>query len=102
MKMDNPRPTFAYLATALRDKHLRMAYLHAVEPRISGYDEVGVHSSEDSEFLREIWKGDEGGKERVSITAGGHDLETALRYAERDGELIVLGRLYNVHNEREW
>jgi len=94
MKMENPRPTFAYLATALRDKHPRLAYLHAVEPRISGYDEVHSHSSEDNEFLRDIWKGGEGGEERVFITAGGHTRETALRYAEREGELIAFGRLY--------
>ncbi|KAF8124999.1 hypothetical protein EV363DRAFT_1353375 [Boletus edulis] len=28
----DPRPTFAYIATALRDRHPKLAYLHAIEP----------------------------------------------------------------------
>jgi NADPH2 dehydrogenase len=94
MKMPDPRPTFAYLATAVRDKHPRMAYLHVIEPRVSGTADQVEEAGEDNEFLREIWNGGEGGKERTFISAGGHTRETALSAAEQQGGLIAFGRLY--------
>ena len=91
MAMPDPRPTFAYLATALRDKHPRMAYLHVVEPRVSGNADTIAPEGANNDFLREIWNGDEG---RVFISAGGHTRETALRTAENKGGLVAFGRLY--------
>ncbi|KAG9317000.1 hypothetical protein JVU11DRAFT_1180 [Chiua virens] len=80
MRMPDPRPTFAYLTTALRDKHPKLAYLH--------------DSIESTEFLREIWNSGEGGEEQVFISAGGYTRETAMRTAEDKGGLIAFGRLY--------
>jgi len=94
MKMEDPRPTFAYLATALRDKHPRMAYFHAVEPRVAGSQDVVPKPGEDNDFLRKIWNGGECGEERVFITAGGYTRETALRTAEEKGGLVAFGRLF--------
>lgn len=96
MKMSNPRPTFAYLATALRDKHPKLAYLHVIEPRIAGgRDAVGdADRSEGNDFLRQIWNGGEGGEERILISAGGYTRETALDTAEHKGGLVAFGRLY--------
>ena len=96
MGMPDPRPTFAYLATALRDKHPKLAYLHVIEPRIAGPSDTDIspHSDENNDFLREIWNGGEGGGERVFISAGGYTRETALRTAENKGGLIAFGRLY--------
>ena len=82
MKMPEPRPTFAYLATALRDKHPKLAYLPVVESRV-------IDADEENEFLRDIWNGGEG-KERVFISAGGYARDTALRTAEDEG-LLPLG-----------
>ncbi|KAG6378321.1 hypothetical protein JVT61DRAFT_14043 [Boletus reticuloceps] len=95
MGMPDPRPTFAYLATALRDKHPKLAYLHAVEPRVSGGADADSDSdaAANNDFLREIWGG-EGGEERVFISAGGFSRETALRTAEDREGLIAFGRLY--------
>ncbi|KAF8124962.1 hypothetical protein EV363DRAFT_694602 [Boletus edulis] len=95
MGMPDPRPTFAYLATALRDKHPKLAYLHAVEPRVSGGsdDDSEAAANSNNDFLREIWHG-EGGEERVFISAGGFSRETALRTAEDKEGLIAFGRLY--------
>ncbi|KIJ16019.1 hypothetical protein PAXINDRAFT_99001 [Paxillus involutus ATCC 200175] len=93
MKMPNPRPTFAYLATALRDKHPNLAYLHVTESRVAGNTDVPHTEDESNDFLREIWNGGEGGDKRISIAAGGHTRDTALSTAELGG-LVAFGRLY--------
>ncbi|KIJ08837.1 hypothetical protein PAXINDRAFT_18045 [Paxillus involutus ATCC 200175] len=93
MKMPNPRPTFAYLATALRDKHPNLAYLHVTESRVAGNTDVPHTEDESNDFLREIWNGGEGGDKRISISAGGHTRDTTLSTAELGG-LVAFGRLY--------
>ncbi|KAF9233630.1 hypothetical protein BU15DRAFT_90270 [Melanogaster broomeanus] len=93
MRMPNPNPTFAYLTTALREKHPNMAYIHVTEPRLDQED--GREFDENgNDFLREIWKGGEGGEKRVFISAGGYTRDTALRTAEEKGGLVAFGRLY--------
>ena len=92
--MADPRPTFAYLVTALRDKHPKMAYLHVPEPRVAGNLDVTPTQDENNDFLRQIWNSGDGGAERVFISAGGYIRETALRTAEDKRELIAFGRLY--------
>jgi len=94
MKMPDPRPTFVYLVTALRDKHPKMAYLHVIEPRVTGISDIVPSQGENNDFLRKIWNNGEGGEERIFISAGGHTRETALRTAEDKGGLIAFGRLY--------
>ena len=85
MKMPDPRPTFAYLATALCDKHSKLAYLHVVESRVLGVSDIDASADEENEFLRDIWNGGEGSEERVFISAGGYTRDTALRTAEEKG-----------------
>ena len=94
LRMPDPRPTFTYLATALRDKHPDMAYLHVIEPRLAGNTDAGTKQNENSDFLREIWNSGKGGEERIFISAGGYTRETALRTAEDKGGLVTFGRLY--------
>ncbi|KAF8837215.1 FMN-linked oxidoreductase [Paxillus ammoniavirescens] len=94
MKMPNPRPTFAYLATALRDKHPNMAYLHVTESRVAGNTDIPHTEDESNGFLREIWNSGEGGEKRIFISAGGHTRDTALSTAEELGGLVAFGRLY--------
>ena len=94
MGMPDPRPTFAYLATALRDAHPKLAYLHVVEPRVAGAADRVVIEGENNDFLRAIWKGGESGEERAFIAAGGYTRETALRTADEKGGLVAFGRLY--------
>ncbi|KIJ16031.1 hypothetical protein PAXINDRAFT_168669 [Paxillus involutus ATCC 200175] len=94
MKMPNPRPTFAYLATALRDKHPNMAYLHVIESRPGGDINAPDNGNEASNFLREIWNGGEGGDKRIFISASGYARDTALSTAEELGGLVAFGRLY--------
>ncbi|KAF8837212.1 FMN-linked oxidoreductase [Paxillus ammoniavirescens] len=92
MKMPNPRPTFAYLAMALRDKHPNMAYLHVTESRVD--TDLPNNGDEVNDFLREIWNGGEGGKKRIFISAGGYTRDTALSTAKELGGLVAFGRLY--------
>ena len=94
MKMADPRPTFAYLTTALRDKHLKLAYLHVTEPRVAGNMDIVTIAGEDNDFLREIWNSGEGGEARVFISAGGYTRDTALHTAEEKGGLVAFGRQY--------
>ncbi|KAF8417089.1 hypothetical protein L210DRAFT_3636433 [Boletus edulis BED1] len=84
----NPRPTFGYIVTALRDKHPKLAYLHVIEPRVpAGHSDTdtALNPDENNDFLRDIWNGGEGGEERAFIAAGGHIREKALRTAEDKG-----------------
>lgn len=94
MGMPDPRPTFAYLVTALRDKHPKLAYLHVTEPRVGGDKDAAQPREGNNDFLREIWNTGGGGEERVFISAGGYTRETALRTAEDKGGLIAFGRPY--------
>ncbi|KAG6370476.1 hypothetical protein JVT61DRAFT_11962 [Boletus reticuloceps] len=90
----DPRPTFAYLVTTLRDKHPKMAYLRVAEPRVSASTDINPNLDENNDFLRQIWNGGEGGEERIFISAGIYTHEMALRTAEDKGGLIAFGRPY--------
>ncbi|KAJ8462623.1 hypothetical protein ONZ45_g17870 [Pleurotus djamor] len=93
MRMKDPKPTFKYLVTCIRDTYPKLAYIHVIEPRVHGND-VKPPSEEDdieesNDFIRDIW-GD-----RPLISAGGYTRETALRIAaERQYELVAFGRWF--------
>ena len=36
MRMEDPKPTFAYLVNKISEQHPNLAYLHLVEPRVEG------------------------------------------------------------------
>lgn len=86
--MEDPKPQFIHLVSALRDRHPNLAYLHVVEPRISGGRDQPFNDSESNDFLRAIWK------PRPYISAGGYTRDTALLAAEKDGDLVAFGRFY--------
>lgn len=93
--MKHPQPTFAYLVSCLREAYPRFAYIHVVEPRVSGYLDREVQAGESNDFLRAIWKGpdsEENGS--VYVAAGGYTPEIALKDADEKGDLIVFGRYY--------
>ncbi|KAJ8469849.1 hypothetical protein ONZ45_g16751 [Pleurotus djamor] len=87
MRMVDPRPTFSYLVSELRQRFPNLAYLHVTEPRISdGIAEVEFEvTDEENDFLRDIW-GD-----RPFLSAGGYTRERALKAAD-DGLLVAVGR----------
>lgn len=37
--MDNPIPTFTYFVQQIAEKHPNLAFIHVVEPRVSGSDD---------------------------------------------------------------
>ena len=45
MRMKDPVPHFTYFTTQLKTQHPSLAYLHVVEPRISGIDNSGEEES---------------------------------------------------------
>ncbi|KAF8215693.1 hypothetical protein K438DRAFT_1799187 [Mycena galopus ATCC 62051] len=85
---NDPKPTYAYLTTQLRDHFPELAYLHVVEPRVDGSQTVNVNEEYSNDFIRDIW-GD-----RRLISAGGYTRETAIAAAEEKGDLIAFGRAY--------
>ncbi|KAF5364705.1 hypothetical protein D9758_005564 [Tetrapyrgos nigripes] len=93
MRMKDPKPTFAFLTRKLKESFPNLAYLHVIEPRISGASDVDVVEeleTESNDFLREIWA------PKPFISAGGYNRESAIkRVEEHDGAgLIAFGRLF--------
>lgn len=88
--MSDPKPTFAYMTQQLKECHPDLAYLHVVEPRISGSEDESnsVDSTESNDFIREIWS------PRPLISAGGYICQTAFKTADEKGDLIAFGRYY--------
>ncbi|KAL5532379.1 hypothetical protein ACEPAF_5949 [Sanghuangporus sanghuang] len=95
MRMKHPEPTFAYLVSRIRAAYSRFSYIHVVEPRIAGSTEREALEGESNDFLRAIWKGPDSEKNHsVYFSAGGYDVEGAIKDAEEKGDLIVFGRHY--------
>ena len=88
MGMEDPRPTFTYFVSRVKERYPDLAYLHVVEPRSVSGKEYGSNERESIDFLREIWG------ERVFIAAGGYTPRTAAETAEKKGGLIAFGRHY--------
>ncbi|KAF8959966.1 hypothetical protein BDZ97DRAFT_1666517 [Flammula alnicola] len=91
MGMENPIPQFAHLVQSLKNAYPQLAYLHLVEPRISGATDAEEHNdrlTESNDFIRKIWA------PRPLITAGGFTRQSAIDRAEKEGVLIAFGRLY--------
>ena len=88
MRMENPKPTFAYFVSQARERFPDLAHLHVVEPRISGDADTAHDRTDSNEFLREIW-GD-----KVFIAAGGFTPQNAAETVEAKGGLVAFGRRY--------
>ncbi|KAK0184553.1 hypothetical protein F5146DRAFT_241665 [Armillaria mellea] len=89
MRMADPVPTFAYLVTKIGQRHADLAYLHVVEPRVSGTvtrDDVSAHES--NGFIRDLWA------PRPLISAGGYKREEAMKAADEKGDLVAFGRYF--------
>ncbi|VDC07185.1 unnamed protein product [Peniophora sp. CBMAI 1063] len=91
MNMRMPEPdilsTYTHVVTALHSRNI--AYLHVIQPRISGGDEVEIGAHDSDDFVRALWTG------LPYITAGGFTRSTAVARAETyENELICFGRLF--------
>lgn len=87
MSDSNPAATFGYLAEALN--RFGLAYLHVIEPRIRGYEDIELNvPAVASKSLRGLFKG-------PILAAGGFSRETAEEIiAAGDADLVAFGRLF--------
>jgi len=88
MKMEDPKPTFAYFVSQAKERFPNLAYLHAIEARVSGIDDRDSKDAESNDFLREIWG------EKVFIAAGGYTPQRAAETVSSKGGLVAFGRHY--------
>ncbi|KAE9404773.1 NADH:flavin oxidoreductase/NADH oxidase [Gymnopus androsaceus JB14] len=91
MKMKDPKPTFKHLVQEIKKAHPTLSYIHFIEARVDGYglrDEIPEY--ENNDFIREVWTQE--GNARWSISAGGHSRESAIKTAEKKGDLVAFGR----------
>ena len=89
MGMKDPLPTFTTLIERVRDAHPKLAFLHAVEPRVFGdgdLDATDENRTQSNEELRKAW-GD-----RPYIAAGGMKGDNASKMVEKHGGLVAFGR----------
>lgn len=97
MKMHDPKPTFAHLATRVRELFPELAYVHVVEA--TGPDADRTVQSND--FLREAFKSGDGASDTRLISNSSYDKETSEAVAEEKGDLVSFGELFlaNVSNK---
>ncbi|OSX62203.1 hypothetical protein POSPLADRAFT_1143395 [Postia placenta MAD-698-R-SB12] len=88
MRMADPKPTFAYLVSRIKELYPEFAYIHVMEPRVDGNVDREVQAGESNDFLREIWL------PRTYIGVGGYTREDALEQCEKTGELIAFARSF--------
>jgi len=88
MRMEDPKPTFAYFVSQAKERFPNLAHLHVIEGRVAGIDDQASNDAESNDFLREIW-GD-----KVFIAAGGYAPETAAETVNTKGGLVAFGRHY--------
>ncbi|KAI0673191.1 NADH:flavin oxidoreductase/NADH oxidase [Trametes maxima] len=88
MRMPDPVPTFEYLVSRLVADHPDLAFLHVVEPGVSGSSDMVPQSGESNEFIRKLWY------PRPLVSAGGYTRERALQVAEESGQLVAFGRMF--------
>ncbi|KAK9447801.1 uncharacterized protein V1518DRAFT_420461 [Limtongia smithiae] len=88
MKMDDPFPTFSYIVSTLEKTHPKLAYIHFVEPRVSGGSDRTAAANETTDVYHALWSG-------PWIAAGGFTPESAKAYADsHPNSLVAFGRAF--------
>ncbi|KAI0742943.1 NADH:flavin oxidoreductase/NADH oxidase [Daedaleopsis nitida] len=88
IRMEDPVPTFTYLVSQIVERYPDLAYLHVVEPGLSGSEDIDARNGESNDFLRKLWR------PRPLISAGRYTRESAMQRADETGELIAFGRRF--------
>ncbi|TFK72632.1 FMN-linked oxidoreductase [Pluteus cervinus] len=87
MGMKDPVPQFSHVVTEIKRRQPDFAYIHVVEPRVNGMEDVEtVLATKSNDFIRDIWS------PKPLISAGGYVRESALKRAE--GDIIASGRWF--------
>ncbi|WVQ75200.1 hypothetical protein IAR50_004811 [Cryptococcus sp. DSM 104548] len=92
MREAKPLDTFIPFLSKVLDAHPDLAYIHAVEPRVDGFDVKDDVGDDDLEPIRQIVKAR--GKGTKFIVAGGYTPESAIAHADATGDLVALGRYF--------
>ncbi|GAA5911825.1 alkene reductase [Sporobolomyces salmoneus] len=88
-KLEDIHETFTYFVNQIKDRHPDFAYIHAVESRIGGNDDVPADEKETLDFLYDIWT------PRPFLVAGGFKQDNAVAEAEKfKNSVIVFGRYF--------
>jgi len=82
MKMDDPIPTFSYLARKIKELYPNFAFFDAVEV------ERPRDGKESNDFLREIWA------PKVFMSNSGYDRKKGMELADRTGGLVGYGKSF--------
>ena len=90
--MVDPLPQFDHLVYELERRFPRLAYLHVVEPRVTGEETRDPNDIdyyvEDNDFIRDLWA------ERPYIASGGVNRNIAIETIKEKGGLVAMGRLF--------
>ncbi|KAK9390189.1 hypothetical protein V1515DRAFT_589479 [Lipomyces mesembrius] len=88
MGMGDPYPQFSYIVSKLQENHPKLAYIHMVEPRVSGITDREPQGDESTDPYHKLWTG-------TWIAAGGFTAETAKAYAAaHEDSLVAFGRYF--------
>ncbi|KAH6907101.1 NADH:flavin oxidoreductase/NADH oxidase [Coprinopsis sp. MPI-PUGE-AT-0042] len=88
MKMKNPVPQYEHLLSSLVKSHPDLAYVHFIEPDISGNVSVPAEEGQSNDPFRKIWGS------RPFISCGNYTRESATKVAEEKGDIIAFGRSF--------
>lgn len=80
--MDDPIPTFSYVAQKIKELYPDFAFLDAAEV------ERPRDGKESNEFLREIWA------PKVFMSNSGYDRQKGMDLTDRTGGLVAYGRSF--------
>ena len=90
--MVDPLPQFDHLIYELEKRFPKLAYLHAVEPRVTGEETRDPNDIDyyikDNDFIRNIWG------QRPYIASGGVNRKIAVETITEKGGLVAMGRLF--------
>ncbi|KAH6893969.1 NADH:flavin oxidoreductase/NADH oxidase [Coprinopsis sp. MPI-PUGE-AT-0042] len=86
MRMKNPVPQFEHILSSLVKLHPDLAYVHFIEPEISGNISVPAGEGETNDRFREIWGS------RPFISCGNYTRESAIKAADSKGDIVAFGR----------
>lgn len=81
--------TYSYFVTQLKSRFPKLAYLHVIEPRISGAETVECSKADSLDFVADIWR------PSPLLVAGGFKANDASAVTSRyENAVIVYGRYF--------
>jgi NADPH2 dehydrogenase len=86
MGLDDPVPQHKHFVESLVNSHPDLAYVHFVEPAISGDSTARPVEGETNDPFRKIWA------PRPFISCGNYNRESAIKVAEDKGDVVAFGR----------